>query len=1451
MIPDIRRYLRSTNSSQDNEVTLTQNYPLGNLIDIEDSSLNMDTLDQIKSQLDDLKNLVESLASSVSHNAKQINTIANQSLNITTDTGAQTLNQYSPVMTQSTPLVINQVNPPIFNGDEGTARSWLNEYQTLMTINGYNDKQLILRCRAYLKGRAADWYDVTDFTSLDWRGYKTRFLGDFCGSDSYSMAVQRLDEARLAKNEKPLQYYIRILKLCNDVDRSMSDSEKIRRFAKGLDNLTYNSLLAAKFQKEWTLNWLRETLRDMRITKAETKDYKQLTSKNSSDWICFNCNDKGHSIRDCKMPRDDAKISKNREQYAKNQSQSLVIKELELDQIDDESLEVKACFDNKLPAVSIKKPLLTLSINDIEIIGRMDSGSDLTVLSEKHIQDLKITDIKPWKYGPVTTVEGSMIIRGVAPVIVTYNNLSKPIIAAIGPDVNKKPLWGLDLLNSFGLKYDFSNMEVCNLNVGTDTQTMHPLDKLELPRMNEKDTRILEDLVIKYADVFSISETDIGQANIIKHRIILSDNIPIQLQTYRVPIRKRELMETEIKKKEESKALRKSISQYSSPAFLVDKDKGKSCRLVADYRALNAKTVIDRMPMPHPEDVFTLLSGCNIFAKLDMTAMFNQIQVEEQDIEKTAITTPFGLYECPLMPFGLVNAPATAVRLMREVLRDLDCKTCFVYFDDIMVFANGFEELIERCRDILERLRKNNLKLKPSKCKFGLQRVEFLGHVVSERGIDIDPSRIDTVVNYPTPKTNSAVRRFYGLCNYMRKFIKNFSAIARPLTKLLPAKAEFYWNDETQDAFVKLKEILTTAPVLTHFDPNAYHELRTDASSHAIGAILYQKHADPKNNGVITYYSKTLNTAEINLSATERELLAAYKAVTDLKHYLIGKEFTLVTDHSALSLLRNHKDPHHKLARWAAELFSFEFKVVYKKGSQHVDADALSRMNQSEEMDRKLEQYSSIVNEISAIAINNEEDSAPNSTYCPINMMQEQRADFFCSKFIEILENDELSESDKLRLAKNYTIQEKLLYKIHLDDVFLLVIPTNLIPTVLAACHDVPLAGHLGFRRMLCFIKSRYTWKHMRRDVKRYVSSCDKCQRRKMRNKRKEGLTQPLPIANEPFDIVGMDLIVKLPVTGAGYNCILVCTDNLTKFVVAEPLRNESAESVIHGFFKSVVARFGCPRVVISDRGSNLRTKSAQDFFNLYGIKRHYTSAYHPQSNGQTERFNRTLATALTTYVSRNQKDWADYVPGVVFAYNITQHSVTNVSPFELIYKFKPRIPLDNHLDRNEFIDPTRPAGLNCPIALEELRERIFRSQQANKKRLDANLAESSFKPGDIVVFERPTRLSGQVEKLTYIYTGPYKIVEKLGDVTYLIEARKGSTDKVVKRVAHACSLKHYDDSRQNMMEPRILADFVPKEPALNDELMEETLASQDRSMEQAEEDDYESLDELCIITNP
>lgn len=1293
-------------------------------------------------------------------------------------------------------IPINQINPETFDGDKTRARAWISEYENLMRINGYDGQQKVSRALAYLTGPARSWYNVTMNLNkrLEWPGFKREFLKHFCGADGKAQLRKKLDESVQHSDEHPSTFVMRILDLCLQLNCNMTEQEKIDRISNGLDVDIVNQLQLVKDPDDWSLEWLMKSLSNWKSKndrqKSETsrrlqqqrkpppqlqapsRSQKEITKpKNIEDWMCFNCGDKGHIIEDCPKARDEEAIRARKNAYREEK---------------EKSRDIKAIFSQditpltqmaKLPCDLLPKAKATFDVNGTKLEGRIDSGADMSVIPSDVADNLDLK-LLPWNQPRLKACNNNTLeVLGMAAVVVTYNNTSQPLLVAVLPNsCLKETLWGNDILHLIGINLDYGATKRTNQHndvvvnspriiASSSKEPQHPVDKVAFGELNQNDRKEFEALLTDFGDTFSKHKLDLGRTSTVKHRIHLTDDKPVHKPFFRLSKCHKVEMERHIEAGLESGALRPSTSQYASAAFFVPKDGGQDLRMVIDYRPLNQKTIPDRQPMPHPEDVFSMLAGMEVFAKLDITAMFNQIEVDERDIHKTAMITPMGLFECPLMPFGLINAPATAVRLMREVLRGIDGVTCYVYFDDIIIFARDVPQLIGNCREVLKRLRKHNLKLKPAKCVFGVTQVNFLGHVISPKGVEIDPRRIQSVQGFPIPKDTSDVRSFHGLCSYNRKFIRGFADIAKPLTPLMGKPSDFHWTAEAQVAFETLRDALTKAPILVHFDYEAEHELRTDASSHAMGAVLVQKHVKDSHSGVVLYWSKTLTSTQRNYSATERELLAAFSAIMALQHYLLGKHFTLVTDHQALSLLNNHKDPHRRLARWVAQLQGFDFDVRYRSGSKHKDADCMSRLIAIHDSD-DLNNSRTINQIIREDVLEEEPDIIDEDT---IDIAAEQRADAFCKKYIDILESD-ASEAEKRRRARSFAIQDNCLYKMTASDILVLVVPERRRSAVLRSCHDAPLAGHLGVSRTYSLIKCRYFWPKMRRDIKRHCAACVPCQRRKVSNTKKQGLTQPLPIAEDVFDTIGIDLIVKLPVSSQGYNTILVCVDHLSKYVVTVPLVGESATTIIHGFFNNFVARYGCPRLVVSDQGKNIEGLDSREFYRLFGIKRCRTSGYHPQTNGQTERFNRTLGTSLTMYVERTQHDWPDFLQALTFAYNITRHSVTGVAPFELVFGRRPRLPVDNMMNLLSFIDPAKPSsGARCAAEMIATKKLIEKNQQANKRRLDAHLEPTSFQEGDLVLLERPERIKGAAHKLSYTFIGPYRIQRKLSDLTFEI----------------------------------------------------------------------------------
>ncbi|UYV77641.1 hypothetical protein LAZ67_15001799, partial [Cordylochernes scorpioides] len=837
--------------------------------------------------------------------------------------------------------------------------------------------------------------------------------------------------------------------------------------------------------------------------------------------------------------------------------------------------------------------------------------------------------------------------------------------------------------------------------------------------LDESQKEKLRNLLKNYTDIFEFSKRKQFKDVNVKHRINTGDHLPTKQRPYRVAPRERQIIQDEVNKMEKLDIIQPSESPWASPVVLIRKKDG-SWRFCVDYRRLNKITKKDVYPLPRIDDTLDCLRGARFYSSMDLQSGYWQIDVEESDREKTAFITPDGLYEFKVMPFGLCNAPATFERMIDNLLKGLKWTICLCYLDDIIVFSDGFEEHLRRLQLVLNCLKKAGLCLNSKKCKFGAKTITVLGHEVSENGIRPDQEKIRAVRDFATPRSLKEVRSFLGLSSYYRRFIPNYAHVAQPLNDLLKKDSAFNWNQEEQNAFEALKSALISEPALGHFDYSSPTEIHTDASNYGIGAVLVQIQKGKER--AIAYASRTLNKAEKNYSTTERECLAIIWAINKFRPYVFGQPFTIVTDHHSLCWLTNLKDPCGRLARWALRLQEFDVTVVYKSGRKHQDADCLSRspLEYSEDMEEDIPSIVTLQ-----------------------NFSEEQMNDQAIRKIADKLQsspNNSFVKIDNMLYRKNYDPMGKP---------WLLVVPRHLRQELLKNFHDSPTAGHLGFTKTYDRIRKKYYWPGMYRTVRRYVAHCSDCQRRKHQPQLPSGHLQPIPVPEVAFEKVGMDLLGRFPTSEGGNRWIIVCTDYLTKYAITKALPTSESMEVAKFFIEDVILKHGAPRELIMDRGRNFTSSIISDLNNQCRITHRKTTAYHPQTNGLTERLNKTIADMLSI---KTRVYWVHPI------FPCTRREAE--TPLDVL--FPKLLPEDD-----DFI---QTLGARAEEARKLARIHSMRSQGSNKHRYDAHHRNIIYQPGDLVWIFIPVRKVGYSEKLMRRYFGPYKVTRKISDVTYEVE---------------------------------------------------------------------------------
>ncbi|GFU38013.1 transposon Tf2-9 polyprotein [Trichonephila clavipes] len=620
----------------------------------------------------------------------------------------------------------------------------------------------------------------------------------------------------------------------------------------------------------------------------------------------------------------------------------------------------------------------------------------------------------------------------------------------------------------------------------------------------------------------------------------------------------------------------------------------------------------------------------------------------------------------------------------------------------------------------------------------------------------------------------------HPLCS---RFIKGFCYLAEPLQSLLKSGVEFHWGPEEVEAFNSLKKALTSDPVLGMYDERASTEIHTDASGYGIGAVLVQIQNNVEK--VIAYASRTLTKAEKNYSTTERECLAIVWATNKFRPYIFGKHFTVVTDHHSLCWLMNLKDPSGRLARWALRLQEHDFDVKYKTGKKHSDADALSR-NPVEEETETSDKFLAVTTSM--------------------NLAMEQKKDQDLAK-LKLLSNSSKNEEfrfiDGILCRKNFDPDGKL---------WLPVIPKHLRADILRHFHDAPTAGHLGFAKTYDRIRKRFYWPGMYRNVVRYVMHCRECQRRKSVPQRPPGRLVPIPPAIAPFHRIGIDLLGRFPKSAHGNKWIIVCTDYSTRYAITKALPTAEVDEIAKFLLEEIVLRHGAPRVIITDRGAVFRSRLVSSLVDLCNIDHRFTTAYHPQTNGLTERFNKTLADMLSMYVDVEQKNWDEILPFVTFAYNTAKQETTGFTPFYLLHGREAETTLDTMLPfcPNDFDDNNiTKIAARAEESRQLARVHTLRAQDKDRRRYDSKHQMVSYAPGDLVWVYTPVRKVGLSEKLLRRYFGPYQVLRRLSAVTYEVQDfDPASRKRKLREVVHVLRMKPYHDPAEQVE----TEDIPPKE---------------------------------------
>ena len=1035
-------------------------------------------------------------------------------------------------------------------------------------------------------------------------------------------------------------------------------------------------------------------------------------------------------------------------------------------------------------------------------------------------------------------------------------------------------------------------VDVCAISDENSNAKWQPNAKLD--HLSESERKEIEELLYEECDVFAKSDTDIGNIPDFQMDIHLSDEVPVN-QAYRhLPRKLYEDVKNYLNDLIVNGWVRESESSYASPIVCVRKKDG-SLRLCVDYRKLNLKTISDRQPIPRVQDLLDGLHGNSYFSTLDMAKAYHQGFVREVSRKYTAFSTPWALYEWVRIPFGLMNAPAAFQKYINKALAGLLDNVCLAYLDDILIYGRTFAEHKENLRQVLRRLKSKGIKLRVDKCEFVKPEVRYLGRLVSAEGYRADPKDVRALDKFrEAPKTVGEVRSLLGFLGYYRTYVKDFARKLKPVYDLLKMdtgpgsaggdvtgksgtraydkKKSVQWSPSLQGMVDDVINTLQSPTVMAFPDYVSPFILNTDASGVGLGAVLYQKQGEEKLNKVISYASRTLSTAERNyhMHSGKLEFLALKWAICDkfcdyLGH---GGKFSVFTDNNPLVYVMTSAKLNATGMRWVSDLASYDFELKYRPGKSNGDADGLSRNPVSDDLETLEKECTESCDRtaLSSLLVTPEpvaisavaakflqfpvDVNAPDSPLSREDLRKAQVADVIVGPVHHAVNTNTrpgrkewqtLPPRTKLlfRQWKSLSVVNGILLRT-LSDRKQIVLPEAMHALVYTELHQK--MGHLGHERVLDLARRRFFWPHMGADIDHFIRRKCSCVASKSPNEAERAPLHPIH-ATYPFEIVCMDYM-KMDVCQGGFKYILVITDHFTRFAQAYATRSNKSRPAADKLFNHFILQFGYPKRIHTDQGQEFNSNLFKDLHQLTGIIKSRTTPYHPESDGQCERMNRTVINMLKSLKESQKRNWKECLPSLMFAYNATVHKTTHFSPFFLMFGREPRLPIDDvfsdvvpapgtgqDLADNDDVNNRDYSGFakswNARMnqAYELANQNIGKSAAYNKQKHDQKIGKSvvDIVVGDRVLVKnvRPEGTTRKAKLASYWLPVVYEVTRQLPDLPVFVVREWGGNSRKT-RTLHRNLLKQVnelaplpDDSARNEISTPVLdLGGLPNTPA-------------------------------------
>ncbi|KAK4382892.1 Transposon Tf2-12 polyprotein [Sesamum angolense] len=790
------------------------------------------------------------------------------------------------------------------------------------------------------------------------------------------------------------------------------------------------------------------------------------------------------------------------------------------------------------------------------------------------------------------------------------------------------------------------------------------------------------------------------------------------------------------------------------------------------------------------------LKGATIFSKIDLRSGYWQLRIAEKDILKTAFRTRSGHYEFLVMPFGLTNAPAAFMALMNRTFQEYLDQFVIVFIDDILVYSKNREEHEQHLRIVLQILKEKELYAELSKCEFWVNQVVFLGHVISGDGVMPDPSKVKAIMEWRVPKNATEVRSFLGLAGYYRRFVEGFSIIAGPLTKLLRKGVTFQWTEQCQQSFDELKKRLTSTPILVLPSGSGGYVVYTDASKQGLGCVLMQ------NGKVIAYASRQLRTRELNYPTHDLELAAIVHALKIWRHYLYEEKFQILTDHKSLKYILTQKELNLRQRRWIELLKDYDCTIDFHPGKANVVADALRRKSS---------------NTLASLGSHNQTlllEMRSMNTKLEVDQVAGLLAALQLKPdFVDHIKEAQTQDPFLLRMREKLKQGKKSNFSVRGDGMIVngerVGVPdvNGLRKKILQEAHNAPYAMHPGTTKMYRNLKPYYWWQTMKKDVAEFVPKCMTCQQAKAEHQAPTGKLRPLSIPEWKWENITIDFVVGLPRTLRKHDTIWVIVDRLTKSAHFLPIRlGDSLDKLAELYVSEIVRLHAVPVSIVSDRDPRFTLHFWESLQGALGTKLHFSTAFHPQIDGQSERTIQTLEDMMRACIMEFKGNWDDHLPLMEFVYNNSFHSSIGMAPYEALYGRRCRglvcwdVEGLRQLEGPELVQETMEK-------IQIVKKCLKAAQDRQKSYVDKHRREMEYEVGDKVFLKvspwKGILRFGKQGKLSPRYIGPYKIIERIGPLAYRLALPAELSQ--IHDVFHVSMLQRYrSDPSHVIREPEV-----------------------------------------------